>query len=422
MKKTVLLGVSGGIAAYKACEIVRLLQKAGLRVRVLMTQNATRFVDPLTFRALTHEPVGLDLFSDETDPIPHISLVSQADLFLIAPCTANVLAKLACGIADDLLSACALAFPAPLMVAPAMNVHMYEALATQANLHTLKQRGVHILTPDEGYLACGDEGKGKLASPERIAQAACELLGIQPTYKLSADSPQANSSQAGQTQRAQDMKGLSVLITAGPTIEPIDAVRFISNHSSGKMGYALAQAACDRGAQVTLISGPVALKPPAGSTCISVQTAIEMYEAAQKHFSQTDIALFAAAVADLRPKHSSDRKLKKNQSADLSALSQLELVENPDIAASLGAIKNPEQTSVIFAAETEDLQAAAREKLKNKHADLVVANLVGEGRAFGTDDNQVLLLSEKAQVELPLLPKYQVAQAIFDEVLALRQV
>ncbi|HIS40765.1 MAG TPA: bifunctional phosphopantothenoylcysteine decarboxylase/phosphopantothenate--cysteine ligase CoaBC [Candidatus Aphodovivens avistercoris] len=396
-QSTVLVGVTGCIAAYKSCEIVRGLQKRGCRVKVVMTEHATHFVDPLTFRSLTHEPVAVGLFDDPSDPIHHISLAEEADVFLIAPCTANVAAKMACGIADDLLTTTALACTAPLVVAPAMNVHMYEAEATQRNLRTLKARGARIVEAGSGYLACGDVGRGRLADVDAIVEAALEAL---------------------EGARRADLAGLSVLVTAGPTEEPVDPVRFLTNRSSGKMGYAVAAAALARGAQVTLVSGPVALEPPAGADVVRVRTACEMLEAARPAFADADIVVFTAAVADLRPAHPADRKLKKG--ADDALLARIELVSNPDILATLAQERRAGQTVVGFAAETENAVENARVKLETKGADLIVANEVGEGRAFGTDDNQAVLVSRDGERALPLMPKRQLADAILDRALELR--
>lgn len=396
-QSTVLVGVTGCIAAYKSCEIVRGLQKRGCRVKVVMTEHATHFVDPLTFRSLTHEPVAVGLFDDPSDPIHHISLAEEADVFLVAPCTANVAAKMACGIADDLLTTTALACTAPLVVAPAMNVHMYEAEATQRNLRTLKARGARIVEAGSGYLACGDVGRGRLADVDAIVEAALEAL---------------------EGTRRADLAGLSVLVTAGPTEEPVDPVRFLTNRSSGKMGYAVAAAALARGAQVTLVSGPVALEPPAGADVVRVRTACEMLEAARPAFADADIAVFTAAVADLRPAHPADRKLKKG--ADDALLARIELVSNPDILATMAQERRAGQTVVGFAAETENAVENARVKLETKGADLIVANEVGEGRAFGTDDNQAVLVSRDGERALPLMPKRQLADAILDRALELR--
>lgn len=404
--KTVLLGVTGCIAAYKACEVVRGLQKAGVQVKVVMTGNATAFVGPLTFHALTGQPVATgfdwegpaaripDGSGGAGDPIPHITLGQSADLFLIAPCTADVMAKIAGGIADDLLTSTALAATAPLMIAPAMNVHMYENAATQENMAKLRQRGVAFIEADDGYLACGDVGRGRLADPDAIVAAALEALAAK-----------------------QDLAGKRVLITAGPTIEPIDPARYISNRSSGKTGFALAAEAAERGGQVTLVTGPVALGDPDDVETVHVETAREMLQAVEERFDGADIAIFTAAVCDGRPEAFSPRKLKKG--ADDEALGRIELVSNPDILATMGARKRPGQVVVGFAAETEDLEANAAKKLSAKGADLIVANLVGEGRAFGTDTNEVLLVSSEGAEALPLMEKTRLATVLLDRLAVL---
>lgn len=387
----VLLGVTGCIAAYKACEILRGLQKAGVRVKVVMTENATQFVGPTTFRALTHEPVAIGTFDDAPgDPIHHVSLAKECDLFLIAPCTANVLAKMACGIADDLLTTTALACAAPLMVAPAMNVHMYEAAATQENMRTLARRGVEFVEAQAGYLACGDVGRGRLAAPDVVVARALAALG-----------------------RTRDLAGRRVLVTAGPTHEPVDAVRFLSNPSSGKMGFALARAACARGAQVTLVTGPVDLDDPAGVSVVRVKTACEMEKAVGAAFPESDVSVFAAAVSDYRPANPVARKLKKG--ADDEALSRIDLLRNPDILAACGASKHSGQVVVGFAAETDDVVGNARKKLAAKNADFIVANDVSGDRGFGGDEDEVVFVSHAGEKSFPLVTKRQVADAILDE-------
>lgn len=386
--KTVLLGVTGCIAAYKSCEIVRALQKAGVRVKVVMTEHATEFVGPTTFRALTHEKVAVGLFDDPEDPIHHVSLAQEADAFLIAPCTANVIAKIANGIADDLLTTTALATTAPLIIAPAMNVNMYDNGATRYNIGKLHIRGARIVEAGDGYLACGDVGKGRLADIEDIVSATLDELGVR-----------------------RDLDGRRVMVTAGPTVEPIDPVRYISNRSSGKTGYAIARAAALRGADVTLVSGPVSLPAPEGVRVVRVRTAHEMLEAAEEAFRDADIAVFAAAVADMRPRAVSDRKLKKSLDGD--ELGAIELVENPDILATLAARKD-RQVVVGFAAETNDVVPNAEAKLAAKRADFVVANQVGEGMAFGTDDNAVWFVDAEEIEELPRMPKSRLADEILD--------
>lgn len=389
----VLLGVTGCIAAYKSCEILRGLQKAGVRVKVVMTKNACEFVGPTTFRALTHEPVAIDTFGDGPgDPIHHVSLAEECDLFLIAPCTANVLAKMAAGIADDLLSTTALACTAPIAVAPAMNVHMYEAVATQHNMQVLASRGVHFIEPGEGYLACGDVGRGRLADPADIVVSVLGMLG-----------------------REKDLEGRHVVVTAGPTVEPIDAVRFISNPSTGKMGFAIAEAALERGAVVTLVTGPVSLADVPGAKMVRVGTACEMKAAVDEAFPSADIAIFSAAVSDFRPRTVSDRKLKKG--ADDETLAHIELVENPDILASCGAAKREGQVVVGFAAETNDVVGNARSKLSRKKADFIVANDVSRGQGFGADSDEVAFVSASGEDHLPEMGKRELADRILDKAL-----
>lgn len=389
----VLLGVTGCIAAYKSCEVLRGLQKAGVRVKVVMTKNACEFVGSTTFRALTHEPVAIDTFGDGPgDPIHHVSLAEECNLFLIAPCTANVLAKMAAGIADDLLSTTALACTAPIAVAPAMNVHMYEASATQHNVQVLASRGVHFIEPGEGYLACGDVGRGRLADPADIVASVLHML-----------------------EREKDLEGKRVVVTAGPTVEPIDAVRFISNPSTGKMGFAIAEAAVERGAEVTLVTGPVSLTDVPGAKMVRVGTACEMKTAVDEAFPSADIAVFSAAVSDFRPRTVSDRKLKKG--ADDDALVHIELVENPDILASCGAAKREGQVVVGFAAETNDVIGNARSKLSRKKADFIVANDVSSGRGFGADSDEVAFVSASGEEHLPEMGKRELADRILDKAL-----
>jgi len=394
MKKTVLLGVTGCVAAYKACEVVRGLQKAGLRVKVVMTKNATEFINPGQFRALTREPVAVGTFDDAPgDPIHHISLSREADVFLIAPCTANVLGKIANGIADDLLTTTAMATTAPIVLAPAMNVNMYENEATQHNLKILAERGVRIVDADSGYLACGDVGKGRLAEPADIVKTVLDVLEVK-----------------------RDMKGKRVVVTAGPTVEPIDAVRYISNPSSGKMGFALAEAAADRGADVVLVTGPVSLDDPEDVEVVRVKTALEMFDAVDSVFESSDIAVFSAAVSDFKPEQVSDRKLKKG--LDDVALTTIKLVENPDILATMGEKKHADQYVIGFAAETENVVENARKKLETKHADMIVGNQVGESKGFGADDNEAVLVTKDGETHLESMSKRTLADRIFDAVLS----
>lgn len=395
-KPHVLLGVTGCIAAYKAAEVLRALQKRGAEVRVVMTRQAAEFVGPATFRALADAPVGVGGFDDPQDAIPHIRAAEWADLLLVAPCTANVAAKLAHGIADDLLTSTALACTAPIMVAPAMNVHMYEAAATQANLAVLRERGVHVLDAESGYLACGEAGPGRLPEPAAVADAALALM---------------EGNGAG-----GDLAGRHVLVTAGPTVEQVDAVRFLSNRSSGKMGYAVAEAAAARGADVTLVSGPVALDAPSGVRRVAVGTADEMLAAARAAFDGADVAVFAAAVADRRPARPVERKLKKG--ADDAALAAIELEPTPDVLAALAAGKQPGQFVVGFAAETDDVAANAARKLEAKGADMVVANDVSGGKAFGADDNEALLVTAAGVEPLPPMAKRALADVILNRAVA----
>ncbi|WP_368133841.1 bifunctional phosphopantothenoylcysteine decarboxylase/phosphopantothenate--cysteine ligase CoaBC [Collinsella bouchesdurhonensis] len=386
-EKTVLLCVTGCIAAYKSCEILRLLQKAGYRVKVLMTEHATQFVGPTTFRALTHEKVAIGLFDDPEDPIHHISLAQEADVVLVAPATANCIAKMAHGIADDLMSTTLLATKAPILIAPAMNSGMWSAAATQENVEVLKSRGVHFVQPDSGYLACGDIGSGRLPTPEAIADATRSLL-----------------------QGSTDLVGEHVLITAGPTHEPIDPVRYIANRSSGKMGLELARAARDRGANVTLIAGPIELPIPAGIETIHVQTASQMYSAAVKAFGRSTIAILAAAVADYTPSAPSDHKLKKA----VDPINSIPLIQTQDILAELSS--NKEDRIVIgFAAETNDVVDYAVAKLKRKGCDAIIANDVSRSDAgFGSSNNRAWWVTSSTVDDLGLLEK----RALADEILS----
>ena len=399
-QKTVLIGVTGCIAAYKSCQIIRTLQQNDVRVKVVMTEHATHFVDPLTFRALTHEPVAVGLFDDPSDPIHHISLAQEADLFLIAPCTANVMAKVTYGLADDLLSTTALATTAPLVIAPAMNVHMYENPATQNNMSILRERGVYFIEAQAGYLACGEEGKGRLADPELIAQTVIDIL----------DSFEA------QLAFDQDLKGTRIMITAGPTVEPIDPVRYISNRSSGKFGYAIARAAQQRGADVTLISGPVALPAPEEVKVEYVETANDMLKAADKAFGACDIGIFTAAVADVRPANEADKKLKKG--INDSELAQISLTENPDILSTL-AHQKVDQIVVGFAAETNDVIENARKKLSKKAANMIIANEVGPDKAFGKDENEIWFVTQDDVEHVDPMNKDLLAHKVLDKTLEL---
>lgn len=405
--KTVLLGVTGGVSIYKSCEVIRGLQKQGIRVKVVMTEHATHFIDPSLFRSLTREPVGLGLFDNPGDPIHHISLAKEADVFCIAPCTANVIGKIAHGIADDLLTTTVMACASPLIVAPAMNVNMYESAANQANLATLAARGVKIVEAADGYLACGDTGKGKLAPVEDIVSAIMTVL------------------EDGQKEIPlfeRDLQGKRVLITAGPTREPIDPVRYISNPSTGKMGFAIAAAAQERGADVVLISGPVELANPEGVEVHRVQTALEMMQASAAFFPQCDIAIFTAAVSDMRPAHVSDRKLKKGR--DDAQLANIELTQNPDILKTLAHQKG-DQVVIGFAAETDDVISNATKKLNEKGADMIVANNVSEGKGFGADDDCASFIFKAdgadAVESLPVMTKRALADEILSKAVSLSE-
>ena len=392
--KNILLGVTGGIAAYKAVEIVSRLRKAGAAVHVIMTEGATKFVAPLTFREISGNPVVHTMWDEpKTWNVEHIALAQWADCFVIAPATANMIGKIANGIADDMLSTVVMAATSPVMIAPAMNTNMYHNPITQQNISKLRHLGYHMIEPAAGMLACGIEGVGRLPEPVAVVEA------IQSIFSAQAD-----------------LKGKKVLITAGGTREPIDPVRYIGNRSSGKMGYDLAEAAVKRGAEVVLVSGPVSLTPPAGVQFISVETAQEMRAAVLAEFADSDIVIKAAAVADYRVSCQSSQKIKKTNEPLL-----LVLEKNPDILAELGRIKT-QQILVGFAAETENLIAHAAEKLQRKNADLIVANDVTQrGAGFNADTNIVKLLYKNGKVEeLPQMAKKKLADVIFDKIRNLR--
>ena len=389
----VLLAVCGGIAAYKACEVLRGLQKAGCEVRVTMTADAERFVGAVTFEALSGVPVATSLYGNPGSAIPHIDLAEWADAAVVVPATANVMAKMACGIADDCLTTTLLACwgCCPVLVAPGMNVHMWQSPATQANVAALRERGVRFAGPDSGRLACGDVGEGKLAAVDQIVAAALALLA------------------------PRDLAGLRVLVNAGPTHEAIDPVRYIANRSTGKMGFAIAEAAARRGAEVTLVSGPCALATPAGVSRVDVESAAQMHDAMIAAFKDADAAICSAAVADYTPAAPADHKLKKSA----EHLDAIVLVETADILADLCARKG-ERVVVGFAAETNDLLAHASEKLARKGADLIVANDVSRPEStFGADTNRVALVSAGGVEQLETLPLADVADAILDRLAAL---
>jgi len=384
--RRVLLGVTGGIAAYKACILVRLLRLRGASVRVVMTRSAERFVGPATFAALSDHRVYTARW-DESGEVLHVRLAHEADVVVVAPATANVIAKLAFGIADDLLTSTLLEADRPLVVAPAMHTGMWEHAATQGNVATLAERGVHIVGPVSGSLAAGDEGVGRMSEPERVVEAIEEVVS-----------------------RGRDLAGRRVVVTAGPTWEPIDPVRFVGNRSSGKMGFAIATEALGRGAHVTLVVGPGTVEAPDGPAIVRISTAEEMRDAVREAARGADAIVMAAAVADFRPEVVAGTKIKKEEGAP-----ELRLVPTPDILAELGADPG-ERVLIGFAAETDDVEAAGRAKLRRKNLDLLIANEVGrEGTGFGSDTNRAAILARSGEDE-PLRDwtKRDLAAAICD--------
>ncbi len=387
--KKILLGITGGIAAYKTANLASMLAKLHAEVHVIMTRNAQQFISPVVFEALTGNKVIDDVFDrDSGYHVAHIAMAQEADVVMIAPASANIIAKLANGIADDMLSTTMLAVTAPVMIVPAMNTKMYEHPATQANLEKLRAYGYRVIDPASGYLACGDTGKGKMPGEEELLEhllleAACD----------------------------KDLSGKKVLITAGPTMEPIDPVRFITNHSTGKMGWALAKNAARRGAQVVLVSGPVHLPAPVSVKMIPVTTAQEMYEAVDAQFDSQDIVVMSAAVADYRPKHTESEKIKKQDAAAI-----LDLERTKDILGSMSKRKNG-QFLCGFSMETEHMLENSRAKLEKKNLDMIVANnLRMEGAGFGTDTNIITIITKDAANELPIMSKDEAAHAIFDQI------
>ena len=387
----IILGIGGGIAAYKAAELARLLMQQDHQVQAVMTDAAQEFIRPLTFAALTGRKVLTDLFAIES-AIEHISVAREHDVLAIAPATADLMAKLAHGLADDFLTTLYLAFTGPVLLAPAMNVNMWEHPATRANLETLRRRGHAIVEPGSGYLACGMTGPGRLADPTAIAEAIARLT------------------------RRRDLEGETVLVTAGPTQEPLDPVRYISNRSSGKLGYALAEAAAARGARVILVSGPVALAPPYGVEVIPVRTAVEMRDRVFENLGTAGIVIKSAAVADFHLSKVPEQKLKKT-----AARISLELDPTPDILAEIGR-KKGDRLLIGFAAETQNLEREARRKLESKNCDMVVGNLVGGGETgFESDANEVVLALRTGElIPVARAPKREIADRIFDEALKLR--
>ena len=386
--KTIILGVTGGIAAYKAAEICSTLVRSGATVHVVMTEHATHFVGPVTFRALTGNPVITGLWEEPREyEITHVSLADKADVFLIAPATANILGKIASGVADDMLSTMIMATTAPVILAPAMNYKMWENPAVKANVERLESLGYIFVNPEVGRLACGAEGVGRLADPEKVVQSVVACL-----------------------ERKTDLGGVSILVTAGPTQEPIDPVRFVANRSSGKMGYAIARAAAERGARVILVSGPVSLPAPPGVEIVAVQTAAEMLKAVIERLSDVQVVVGAAAVADYTPKSPGKGKAKKSKAGLV-----LELVSTKDIMAEAGRRKK-DRVLVGFAAETGNLIENAKAKLHSKSLDFIVANDVSKpGIGFGSDVNEVTIIGRDGRVqELPRMAKTRIAHEILD--------
>lgn len=392
--KVILLGVTGGIAAYKAADLASRLTKEGCDVHVILTQNATEFITPLTFETLTGNKCLTSTFDRNFEwDVKHVSLAKRADAVVIAPATANVIAKLAHGLADDMLTTTVLAATCPKLVFPAMNTAMYENPITQDNIECLRRYGFTVAEPASGVLACKDVGKGRLPDTDTIVSAI-----------------------AGEIACPHDMKGLHVLVTAGPTCEAIDPVRYITNHSTGKMGYALAEAAQQRGANVTLVSGKTNLKSPDGVTVVPVTSAQDMYRAVLGISDEYDVIIKTAAVADYRPRQAAQNKIKKSD-ADLS----IPLVRNPDILAELGRRKRDSQFLCGFSMETENLLANSADKLKKKNADMIVANsLTVPGAGFGADTNLVSIITREGISQLERMPKAELAQVILDTILKLR--
>ncbi len=394
--RNIVLGVTGGIAAYKSAEVVSRLRHLGANVHVIMTKNATEFVAPLTFRTLSANPVVTDTFAaPEEWNVEHVALAKLADLFVIAPATANILAKMACGIADDMLSTTVLATKATVLVAPAMNTGMWTAEATRQNVETLRNRGVEFIGPDNGMLACGDEGTGRMSEPAEIVNRIGELLA-----------------------RKQDLQGLKVLVTAGATRERLDPVRFLTNDSSGKMGFAIAEAARCRGAEVTLVKAATTAQTPAGVRIVTVESAEDLLKAMKKDAPKQDIVIQAAAVADYRPATVANTKIKKKSGEPLI----LTLEENPDIAKTIGQMKKAKQTLVGFAAETDHVASHAKKKLEAKNLDMIVANDVTKpGAGFNTETNIAALMTKDETKELPLMSKRQLADVILDKIMEIRR-
>jgi phosphopantothenoylcysteine decarboxylase/phosphopantothenate--cysteine ligase len=400
----VLLAVTGCIGAYKAAEILRGLQRRGVQIRVVMTRHATEFVRPLTFEALSGQPVIVEMFDRPNyATIEHIAVAREADLLLVAPATANTIAKFAQGVADDFLSTVYLSNTNPVLIAPAMNVEMWNHMATQANIKTLRDRGVSFVEPGVGYQACGEVGMGRLAEPEEIVERALEILKSRISDL-----------------KSRDFAGERVMVTAGPTVEDLDPVRFIANRSSGRMGYAMAEAARDRGARVTLISGPVNLAPPENVETVNVRSTREMFDAVMSRLHDVTVFIGSAAVADFRPARPAEQKIKKEGRKTVT----VELEETEDIIAAVGAAPNRERRIVAgFAAESQSLLEYAERKLREKGLDLIVANDITRADAgFGAETNAATILKrDGSRVELPLQSKRALADRALDEIAGLRR-
>jgi len=415
----VALGVCGGIAAYKAAEVLRGLQRAGCRVRVAMTEHATKMIAPLTFRALSDEQVIVDDYApDNPDPIAHITFSQTVDLFLIAPATANIIAKFAHGIADDFLTSTYLASTAPVLIAPAMNTTMWQHPATVRNLQQLREDGVRIVEPDAGEMACGTIGPGRLSDPERIVAAALQMLAERDAHLVGAATKTESNSHRADAHNERDLAGERILITAGATREEIDPVRFLSNRSSGRMGFALAEAARRRGAEVTIVAGATSVNKPAQVRVLHALSADEMHAAVLAEIAHSTVFIGAAAVSDYRPAARSAQKIKKS-----GATLTLMLEPTPDILAAVAAHRHAGLLVIGFAAESEKVAAHAREKLVRKQLDAIIANdITRDGAGFDTDTNIITLLARDrdAPVELPLMSKLEAAHCILDEVVRLR--
>lgn len=409
--KKIVLGITGSIAAYKSCLIIRGLIKRGAEVQVVITPAGKEFITPITLSALTHKPVVSEFFSQRDGTWnSHVDLGLWADAMLIAPCTASTMGKMAHGIADNMLITTYLSMKAPVFIAPAMDLDMYKHPSTQANMKTLLGYGNHIIEPEVGFLASGLEGKGRMEEPDIIVECLDRFFDEQAQQNAETDEAASENCKKKESDKL-DLKGKKIMITAGPTYEKIDPVRFIGNYSSGKMGFALAEECCRRGAEVTLVAGPVSLSCSEAIHRIDVESCEEMYQAATKAFASTDAAILCAAVADFKPSEIADRKIKREKD-DL----ELHLVPTHDIAAALGKMKQKHQRIVAFALETNDEEANAQKKRKKKNADFIVLNSTrNPGTTFRTDDNQITIISEEGKKEYEKKPKTEVAHDIINE-------